>query len=85
MPPQQAAGWLETERPNLHAAASYAAARGFPRHAIAIPAAISGFLRVHGYWDQAAALNQAALDIARQPATGPARPAPLSSWASWNG
>jgi tetratricopeptide (TPR) repeat protein len=64
--PQQAAAWLETERPNLHAAASHAAARGFPRHAIAIPAAISGFLRVHGYWDQAAALNQAALAIARQ-------------------
>jgi hypothetical protein len=64
--PQQAAAWLETERPNLHTAASYAAARGFPRHAIAIPAAISGFLRVHGYWDQAAALNQAALATARQ-------------------
>jgi tetratricopeptide (TPR) repeat protein/transcriptional regulator with XRE-family HTH domain len=64
--PQQAAAWLETERPNLHAAVSDAAARGFPRHAIAIPAAISGFLRVHGYWDQAAALNQAALTIARQ-------------------
>jgi tetratricopeptide (TPR) repeat protein/transcriptional regulator with XRE-family HTH domain len=64
--PLQAAAWLETERPNLHAAAGYAAARGFPRHAIAIPAAISGFLRVHGYWDQAAALNQAALAVARQ-------------------
>jgi class 3 adenylate cyclase/tetratricopeptide (TPR) repeat protein len=63
---QQAAAWLEAERPNLHAAASYAAAHGFPRYAIAIPAAISGFLRVHGHWDQAAALNQAALAIARQ-------------------
>ena len=64
--PHQAAAWLETERPNLHAAASYAAVHGFPRHAIAIPAAVSGFLRVHGYWDQAAALNQAALAMARQ-------------------
>ena len=63
---QQATAWLETELPNLHAAAGYAAARGFPRHAIGIPAAISGFLRVHGYWDQAAALNQAALAVARQ-------------------
>jgi class 3 adenylate cyclase/tetratricopeptide (TPR) repeat protein len=64
--PQQATAWLETERTNLHAAASYAAARGSPRYAIAIPTAISGFLRVHGYWDQAAALNQAALATARQ-------------------
>jgi len=63
---QQAAAWLEAERPNLHAAAGYAAAHGFPRYAIAIPAAISGFLRVRGYWDQAAALNQAALAIARR-------------------
>jgi hypothetical protein len=49
---QQAAAWLEAERPNLHAAAGYSAAHGFPRYAIAIPAAISGFLRVHGYWYQ---------------------------------
>ena len=64
--PQQAATWLETERPNLHAVAGYAAENGWPRHAVAIPAAISGFLRVHGYWDQAAALHLAALAAARE-------------------
>lgn len=63
---QHAATWLETERPNLHAIVGYAAARGWPRHAVAIPAAMSGFLRVHGHWDQAAALHLAALAAARQ-------------------
>jgi tetratricopeptide (TPR) repeat protein/transcriptional regulator with XRE-family HTH domain len=63
--PGQAAAWLETERPNLHAAADYAAACARPRHAIAIPAAIGGFLLAHGHWDQAAALHQTALTTAR--------------------
>ena len=64
--PQRAAASLEAERSNLHAAAGYAAVHGFHRYAITIPAAINGFLRVHGYWDQAAALNQAALATAQQ-------------------
>ena len=64
--PRQAVDWLETERPNLHAAARYAAANGRPRHAIGIAAAISGFLYSQGHWDQATALHQAALTIARQ-------------------
>jgi tetratricopeptide (TPR) repeat protein/transcriptional regulator with XRE-family HTH domain len=63
---RQAAAWLETERPNLHAAAGYAAASARPRHAIAIPAAISGFLHLHGHLDQAAALHQGALTAAGQ-------------------
>ncbi len=62
----QAAAWLEAERANLHAAAGYAAASGRPAHAIAIPAAISGFLFARGHWDQAAGLHQAALAAARQ-------------------
>jgi tetratricopeptide (TPR) repeat protein len=62
----QAAAWLDAERANLHAAADYAADRGRPRHAIAIPAAISGFLAVRGHWDQSAALHQTALAAARQ-------------------
>ena len=63
----QASTWLEAERANLHAAAGYAAAAsGRPGHSIAIPAAISGFLFVRGYWDQAAALHRAALETARQ-------------------
>jgi tetratricopeptide (TPR) repeat protein/transcriptional regulator with XRE-family HTH domain len=63
--PELAAAWLETERPNLHAAAGYAAACGRPLHAIAIPAAIGGFLRAHAHWDQSAALHQTALTAAR--------------------
>ena len=62
----QAAAWLEAERANLHAATDYAAARGRPQHAIAIPAAIRGFLAVRGYGDQSAALHQTALAAARQ-------------------
>jgi DNA-binding SARP family transcriptional activator/tetratricopeptide (TPR) repeat protein len=64
--PGKAAAWLEAERANLHAAANYAATRGRPRHALAIPAAMSGFLSVRGHWDQSAALHQIALTTARQ-------------------
>jgi tetratricopeptide (TPR) repeat protein/transcriptional regulator with XRE-family HTH domain len=62
----QAAAWLEAERANLQAAADYAAARGRFRHAIAIPAAMSGFLAARGHWNQSAALHQSALAAARQ-------------------
>ena len=61
-----AGAWVEAERANLHAAADYAVGRGWFRHAIAIPAAISGFLHAHGHWDQSAALHQSALTAARQ-------------------
>jgi tetratricopeptide (TPR) repeat protein/transcriptional regulator with XRE-family HTH domain len=63
--PAQATQWLEAERANLHAAAEYAAAHGHPQHAVQIPAAVSGFLRSRGYWDQAAALHRTALTAAR--------------------
>ena len=62
----QASAWLEAERANLHAAAGFAAASGRPGHAIAIPAAISGFLLARGHWDQSAGLHQAALAAALQ-------------------
>jgi hypothetical protein len=62
----QAAAWLDAERANLHAAADYAAGRGRSLHAIAIPAAMSGFLAARGYWDQSAALHRHALTAARQ-------------------
>jgi tetratricopeptide (TPR) repeat protein/transcriptional regulator with XRE-family HTH domain len=64
----QAAAWLEAERANLHAATDYAASHGRYRHAIAIPAAMSGFLAARGHWDQSAALHQIALAAARQAA-----------------
>ena len=62
----QASAWLDAERANLHAATGYAAASGRPGHAIAIPAAISGFLFARGHWDQSVGLLQGALAAARQ-------------------
>ena len=64
--PGQAAAWLEAERANLQAAASYAAASGRPVQAMLIPAAMAGFLHAEGYWDQALALHQTALAAARR-------------------
>ena len=63
---RQAAAWLEDERANLHAAASHAASSGRSMPAMLIPAAISGFLDVRHYRDQALTLYQAALGAARQ-------------------
>jgi len=63
---QQAPAWLESERPNLHAAANYAAAHAMSGHAISIVTAIGGFLRARGYWDQAAGLYRTALAAARE-------------------
>ena len=62
----EAVAWLESERPNLHAAVSYAAATTMPLHAIAIAAAMGGFLRARGRWDQAAEQYQTALIAARE-------------------
>ena len=64
--PSQAGAWLEAERANLHAAADYAAVRALPRYAIAIAAAVAGFLAARGHWDQSAVLHQTALAAARQ-------------------
>ena len=60
-----AGAWLEAERANLHAAADYAD-HARSRHAIGIPAAMSGFLAARGHWDQSAALHQSALTAARR-------------------
>ena len=55
---REASAWLEAERGNMHAAAAYAAGHGRPAHAIAISAAMSGFLTLRGHWDQGAALQR---------------------------
>jgi tetratricopeptide (TPR) repeat protein len=57
----EAAAWFESERPNLHAAVNYAVTQRMPLHAIAIAAAMGGFLRARGHWDQAAEQYQTAL------------------------
>ena len=62
----QASSWLEDERANLYAAVGYAAATARTVHATAIPAAITGFLYLGGYWDQDRALLQTAVAAARQ-------------------
>jgi tetratricopeptide (TPR) repeat protein/transcriptional regulator with XRE-family HTH domain len=61
-----AGAWLEAERVNLHAAADYAAGQARSLYAIAIPAAMGGFLAARGHWDQFAALHQTALAAAHQ-------------------
>ena len=61
-----ATAWLEAERPNLHAVAGYAAVSGRHLHAVQIPAALGGFLRERGHWEQAAVLHQTALAAARR-------------------
>jgi tetratricopeptide (TPR) repeat protein/transcriptional regulator with XRE-family HTH domain len=63
--PGQAVTWLEAERANLQAAASYAAACGRSRHATLIPAAMEVFLAARGHWDQALAMDQTAVAAAR--------------------
>jgi tetratricopeptide (TPR) repeat protein/DNA-binding XRE family transcriptional regulator len=63
---EQAASWMDAERLNLAAATRYAASSGHLSHAVAIPAAMHGFLRSQGYWDQALGLHQVALEAARK-------------------
>jgi tetratricopeptide (TPR) repeat protein/transcriptional regulator with XRE-family HTH domain len=62
---EEAGAWLEAERANLQAAADYAAGRARFPHAVALPAAMSGFLAARGHWDQSAALHRTALAAAR--------------------
>jgi tetratricopeptide (TPR) repeat protein/transcriptional regulator with XRE-family HTH domain len=64
--PRRAAAWLEAERANLHAAASYAAATTQPGYALSIAAAMAGFLETRGYWEQGLVLHQAALAAAHR-------------------
>jgi tetratricopeptide (TPR) repeat protein/DNA-binding XRE family transcriptional regulator len=59
----EAAAWLEAERPNLHAAVDFAA-EAMPRYAVAIATAMGGFLRSRGHWEQAAGQYQTALSAA---------------------
>jgi DNA-binding SARP family transcriptional activator/Flp pilus assembly protein TadD len=69
----QASSWLEAERANLSAAAGYAAATGRTQHAMVIPAVITGFLNLGGYWDQDVALLQTAVAAARQAGDRPSQ------------
>jgi tetratricopeptide (TPR) repeat protein/transcriptional regulator with XRE-family HTH domain len=61
-----AVAWMSAERLNLHAAVSYAAGHDRLAQAVALPAAMHGYLRFKGHWDQALALHDLALSGARQ-------------------
>jgi tetratricopeptide (TPR) repeat protein/transcriptional regulator with XRE-family HTH domain len=60
---QDAVTWMEGERLNLQAAADHA---DLPGYAAAISAAMNGFLRVQGHWDQAVTLHQLAIQSAHE-------------------
>jgi tetratricopeptide (TPR) repeat protein/transcriptional regulator with XRE-family HTH domain len=75
---EDAIAWMDAERLNLHAIAGYAAGHGRGGHAIAIPAAIHGYLRSQGHWDQALALHHTALSAARQAGDRPAEAGALA-------
>jgi tetratricopeptide (TPR) repeat protein/DNA-binding XRE family transcriptional regulator len=61
----EAAAWLDAQRPNLHAAVGFAA-EAMPRYAVAIATTMGGFLRARGHWDRAAGQYQTALRAARR-------------------
>jgi len=62
---EQAVAWMSVERLNLHAIFDHAAAHGQPGYAIAMSAAMNGFLR-RQYWDEALTLHHSAADVARR-------------------
>jgi len=63
---QAAVGWMSAEYGNLYAAAEHAAAHGSHAHAIAIPAAMAGFMRSQGHWSLAITMHQIAVRAARR-------------------
>lgn len=63
---EAARAWMETERANLRAAVEYAASRGRPPFAVALPALMQGFLQMNGPMSEAVDLNSIALGAARE-------------------
>ncbi|HUN32390.1 MAG TPA: tetratricopeptide repeat protein [Trebonia sp.] len=57
-------GWLDDNRDQLHAAAEYAYAHGYREYAKLIPAYLDEYLLRHGHWNQARDLHQLALRAA---------------------
>ena len=64
--PRDAATWMDSEHANLHAATIHAASHDRPGYAIDIAAAMHGYLRHHGNWDQVRTFHHAALEAARR-------------------
>jgi tetratricopeptide (TPR) repeat protein/transcriptional regulator with XRE-family HTH domain len=63
---EDAVSWMEAERLNLHAIIDHSAIYRRPRPAIALSAAMHGFLRGQGHWAQAVTLHRIAGSAARQ-------------------
>ena len=59
--PAAAAGWLDTELPNLLAAAGYAADHGWPEHTCQLSATLHRHLRTRGRYQEAQTLHEQAL------------------------
>jgi tetratricopeptide (TPR) repeat protein/transcriptional regulator with XRE-family HTH domain len=76
-----AVSWMDAEKSNLDAAFQYAATHDRPGHAIAISAAMHGYLLSQGHWDQALALHRAAVDAARRTGDEPAAASALMDLA----
>lgn len=76
-----AIAWMDAERLNLSAAAEAAAALGHDGHVQGLAAAVHGFLRRRGYWDQAIAMHRLALRRARNTGDHSAAAAELTSLA----
>ncbi len=63
--PEQATDWIRTELANLTAAVQFSAGLDRPRHAVALPAVLQGYLHLHGPWTQASDLHTAAIEAAQ--------------------
>lgn len=61
----EANAWMAAELANLRAAATHAAASGYPQHVVGISVALQGFLNARGDWDLARVLYQGAVDACR--------------------
>ena len=61
-----ASAWVDSERTNLVAIADYASAHGHTAHAIELPAAMHGALRIQGYWILSDRLQRVAIAAARR-------------------
>ena len=66
--PEAAMAWMESERPNLYAAAELAAASGRASQAVQIAAVLGDYLHGRCDWDEAASMHQLALAAARSAA-----------------
>lgn len=74
-----ATAWMNAELANLMACTEFAADNRRLGHAVALPAALHGFLASHGPWNRALALHERALWAARATADRPGEAAALGN------